>query len=1045
MKLLYSSPYFSSSTRISRSLTRLIVILLMALISLPVIGTAEDESGGVEKTIVPCRPKENPEFESPAEKFVENLPATKRLPKAPRARSVFVRAKPSLVVLGPTWTFVGPAPIPNGQTDTRSDPVSGRVSAIAVDPANANIAYVGTAQGGVYRTTDGGATWTPLMDNAVSPAGLVGTPLAIGAITIDPTNSSTILVGTGEGNLSADSFFGTGFYIITNANGASPTVSGPFNARASDGADIFTGRSIVAIAVDPANHNNVFCSTSSGVGGIVAQANNVLPDRGLYRSTNAFSGSPTWTRLQVTGTTSTNTISTSLVMDPSNANNIVVAYYGQAGTDPVGIYRSTDALAATPTFAQTKAIALAKNAKLAINKVGAVVTVYASTEEGSPNGRLYKSTDGGATWSGSLKNGWASSQGFYDIAVGLDPTNANNVSVGGSTSPNLFQKSTDGGATFIPSNVGLHADVHAIAYAPSNPAVIYHGNDGGIWKSTDTGLTWTSLNNGTFSATQFEGLAVHPIDRNFSIGGTQDNGTEHLKPDGTFYRADFGDGGYSLIDQNASDTNTVTSYHTYFNSSGSLIGTGRLFSAACLTMLEPPSGKWSFHGIYSGGVDTTTIYCDGTKDSFNGIALGDAVRFYAPQALGPGNPNTWYFGTNKLYRSTDSATNGAAVSQTLPTTVSAIAISPQDDNVRLAGLSNGAVFATTTGANPLLQIAGAGATNGTTTTPALGVGRMIVDPKNKAVAYLGFTGSALGVGHVWKTTNLNALPAGSVTWTPMSTGLPDVAVNAFAIDPDSAPLTGGSSQSIYVGTDAGVYYSSDAGATWSAYGMGMPHVSVFAMEIQNPNAILRAATHGRGIYDTTTALQFISASSRKKHGTGGSGTNYDIDMPLSATLASGTSGVECRTGGDSDGGTSGDYKIVFHFTNPLVAGTAAVSPANHNPAGGGGTAGTPTFSGTEMIVPLSGVTNGQVLTVQVSGVTDINGNVLAGPLSVNVGFLRGDTGGNRTVSASDISQTKLQSGVALSAANLREDVTHDGSISASDISTVKSSSGTAVP
>ena len=1034
-----------SLSRDTCRLTSLFACVLAAFLALPLFGAPERESGGSETTIVPCRPKENPEFESPAQKFVENLPATKKLRKAPKARSVSVKAKQAVIIPAPSWTFIGPAPIPNGQTSVRTDPVSGRVSAIAVDPANPNIVYVGVAQGGVYRTTDGGNTWTPLMDNAASPPDLIGTPLAIGAITIDPTNSSTVLVGTGEGNLSADSFFGTGFYIITNASGASPTVSGPFNARSSDGADIFTGRSIVAIAVDPTNHNNVFCSTSSGIGGIVATANNVIPDRGVYRSTNAFSASPTWTRLQVTGTTSTNTISTALVMEPGNPNNIIAAYYGQAGTDPSGIYRSTDALAATPTFTQTKAIALAKNVKLVINKVASVVTVYASTEEGSPNGRLYKSTDGGVTWGASLKNGWAGTQGFYDIAVGLDPTNASNVSVGGNVSPNLFQRSTDGGATFAGSNTGLHADVHAIAYAPSNPAVIYHGNDGGIWRSTDSGATWTSLNTSTFSATQFQGLAVHPIDKNFSIGGTQDNGTEHLKPDGTFYRADFGDGGYSLIDQNAPDTNAVTSYHTYFNSSGSLIGSGRLFNAACLTAPEPSSGKWSFHGIYSGGVDTTTVYCDGTKDSFNGIALADAVRFYAPQVLGPGNPNTWYFGTNKLYRSTDSAATGAAVSQALPTTSSAIAISPQDDNVRLVGLSNGAVFGTTTGANPLLQIAGAGATNGTTTTPALGVGRMIVDPNNKAVAYLGFAGSALGVGHVWKTTNLDALPAGSVTWTPMSAGLPDVAVNAFAIDRDSAPLTGGSSRSVYVGTDAGVYYSSDAGATWSPYGMGFPHVAVFAMEIQNPNAILRAATHGRGIYDTTTALEFISAASRKKHGTGGAGTNFDIDMPLSATLVSGTSGIECRTGGDSDGGTVGDYKIVLHFTNPLVGGSASVAAADHNPGGGGGTAGVPVLSGTDMIVPLTGVTNGQVLTLKVSGVVDINGNVLSGPLSVNIAFLRGDTSGNRGVNSTDVSQTKIQSGMVLGAANFRTDVTHDGAISATDVSTVKLSAGTSVP
>src|SRR5262245_36790765 len=108
-----------------------------------------------------------------------------------------------------SWTPLGPAPIPNGQTNGQAFPqipVSGRVTAIAVDPATAQTVYVGTAQGGVYRSLDGGATWTPLMDSAQS--------LAIGALALDPQNSDTLFVGTGEGNLSGDSFFGVGLYII---------------------------------------------------------------------------------------------------------------------------------------------------------------------------------------------------------------------------------------------------------------------------------------------------------------------------------------------------------------------------------------------------------------------------------------------------------------------------------------------------------------------------------------------------------------------------------------------------------------------------------------------------------------------------------------------------------------------------------------------------------------------------------------------------------------------------------------------------------------
>jgi hypothetical protein len=113
----------------------------------------------------------------------------------------------------------------------------------------------------------------------------------------------------------------------------------------------------------------------------------------------------------------------------------------------------------------------------------------------------------------------------------------------------------------------LHADTHAIVYAPSDFTVMYEGSDGGIWRSADGGNTWLSRNTAGFSATQFQSLALHPLDREYMIGGTQDNGTEFKAPDGSWLHADGGDGGYALIDQNATDTTNVTMYHTYFRKS----------------------------------------------------------------------------------------------------------------------------------------------------------------------------------------------------------------------------------------------------------------------------------------------------------------------------------------------------------------------------------------------------------------------------------------------------------------------------------------------
>ena len=993
----------------------------------------------------PAKPEKKAEkefHETPPQLWIENLPVSKELMPAPASRSVPVFVNEDAADGAPAathpWKAIGPAPI-NGQTSDRSDPVSGRATSVAIHPTNPDIVYLGTAQGGLWRTLNGGASWTQLMDNAV--AGNAGTPLAIGSVTISPTDPNTVFVGTGEGNLSQDSFFGSGFYIITNAGSFSPVVNGPYNAQTSDGADIFTGRSIVAIAVDPTNSNNVFVSTSSGIGGLVSTAYSVLPARGLYRCTNALAGvngtgTPTWTRLQVGGT-ATNTISTSVVIEPGNPNNVIVAMLGQTAADPIGLYRTTNALAPIPTFTQVLALptgaTLPANAKLAISKQGTAVTVYATTAEGTgtAQGRLYKSTNGGETFTLiPAVNGFAGGQGFYDIAVGVDPTNGNNVSIGGNTNANIYRYSRDGGTTFPSSISGLHADVHYIAYAPSNPNIIYHANDGGVWRSNDAGLNWISLNNGTLNTFQYSGIALHPTDRNFTLAGTQDNGTHMIRPDGSGFRVDFGDGGYSLIDQNATDTTNVTMYHTYFNQTSNLIGTGRNLTVPCAV-----EGQWAFRGSFVGAADPTPV-CDGSpSDILNGINVADPVLFYAPMVLGPGNPNTWYFGTDKLYRSPNRADTATPVSQALQSgiKVSAIAISPQDDNVRLVGLESGRIFASTTaGAVTMVQIAGTGATNGTTTTPAVPVNRIVIDPNNKNVAYVAFGGfgtTGAPMAHVWKTTNLdalNAVPAGTVVFTPVSTGLPDLPANALAIDVQSGSASANSSD-IYVGTDNGVFASTNGGLSWSRFGTGFPRVSVFGLEIQNQSRLIRAATHGRGMYETfvntqPAAPQLSQAASRRTHGSAGT---FDVNMPLI-----GTTGVEPRLAD-----ASGNRTVVFTFTAPVSGGTVTSSA---------GTVSNTTFSGNEMIVTLSGVGPAQTITVTANNVSSSTGTLPS--VSVNMAFLEGDVDGSRSVSSSDISLVKTRSGQgAVDSTNFRTDVTANGSINSSDVTPVKARSGNSVP
>ena len=168
--------------------------------------------------------------------------------------------------------------------------------------------------------------------------------------------------------------------------------------------------------------------------------------------------------------------------------------------------------------------------------------------------------------------------------------------------------------------------------------------------------------------------------------------------------------------------------------------------------------------------------------------------------------------------------------------VSSIGISPQNDNVRIVGLRNGGIFATTTGANPLANVRSAA-------MPAKYVSRAVIDPNNSNTAYVAFSGFGIAGQQIWKTTNLNANPP---TWTIAAAGLPDVPFNGFVIDPLNSNM-------LYAGSDIGVFVSSDGGNTWNPFGTGLPRVAVFDMAFQGPNRLVRIATHGRGAWENTAA------------------------------------------------------------------------------------------------------------------------------------------------------------------------------------------------
>jgi hypothetical protein len=899
-----------------------------------------------------------------------------------RTKSSFFNKLASIIgsetPLAPIWTELGPRPLPNGSGQGGLIvPVSGRVTSIAIDPSNSNKVYLGTAQGGVWRSLDAGVNWTPIFDGAES--------LAIGALAIAPLSPSTLYVGTGEFNGCGDCFFGVGLYRIDNAD-TSATLVGPINPSQTIGNltyKVFNGRGITKILVDPNNAGTIFVSTGRGIGGQGANALSTLPNvgilapRGLFRSTNATgsAASISFQRLTVTTDNSVlgetpatgNVDTTDMVMEPGNPNNILVSVIGLNGTNG-GIYRSTNALAPTPSFSQTLALPLLPNGQsprvgLAINKVGSTVTAYAATGETPTvttacattfSGALHKSFDGGASWSGQLAGGqgFCGGQCFYNLTVAVDPNNANLIYLGGNARgissgiqcSDAMKKSTDGGTSFTRDDSGLHADSHALLFDPlTSPATIYTGNDGGIWKglsnaNPNTSTSWTNLNTSPLSTLQFESIAVHPLDQFFTIGGTQDNGTEvQQTSSGNWINAEGGDGGYTLIDQNAANTTNVTMYLTFFNESNSQI----FFDRATLTSCLDVRNSWPSRGAIACGNAPCPDRgpapdCDHLPFLLNnGIQLTDNVLFYAPMALGPGNPNTLYFGTDRLYRSTDRGDHMTIVSQSplQPTTtrcplgkscppagsdtpasvgtpISTIAISPQDDNYRLIGMQNGQVWATSTGSPTMVNITGSFPANPNLSPTNAFVGRAIIDPNNKDVAYISFSFFAPAGQGIWKITNLGAAGSGGAApnWVPAASGIPSIPINALAVDPIN-------SNNVFAGTDIGVYNSTDGGATWNPFGTGLPRVAVFGMAIQPSSRILRVATHGRGMWQISlnatpgpNTVQFTNS------GTSASETlNQTTKVNIAVTRAGDTSGTATIDYATSDGTASerSDYEAAF--------------------------------------------------------------------------------------------------------------------------------------
>jgi len=732
------------------------------------------------------------------------------------------------------WQAIGPAPISGGQTPTNNairSPVAGRVTSIAIDDTDGAV-FIGGAQGGVWRTLNNGATWTPLTDYLGS--------LAVGAITIDrhahAPNQATMYLGTGEGNFSGDSYFGIGVYKSTNSG---RTWAGPY------GAALFTGRSVLTIEVDSTDANIVLAGTSSGVAGESAVLNTTLPARGIFRSTD---GGINWTQV----TAGNNPVSR-IVQDPNTSLRWWAAMSPVSGTALGGLLKSedggltwnrVDGVATGLPAVNFVTSTIRTNITVSTDTPGnaAVVTLYYGTS--ISNGRLFKSTDDGANWTQlTAGNSFCQSQCFYDMPLYAEPGAPSVVYTGGAGSepvsaPALFTRSDNGGTTLVSKvrstdgTTALHADMHAITTWPGQPNRLWVGNDGGVWRSDDRGENWVDVNT-TLSLTQFSGCDLHPTQFGMALGGTQDNGTNAWLGSTAWNHSDDGDGGFAAIDQ--SNPNQVA--HTYFNQSGNLMGV----AAAYIGLAAGPDDYVGFAGAFSGWN--------------NGLNLADNVLFYAPFILDRNHTTTLYYGTNHLNKAVDffnqaavttpslqiySQLNGGnAITTAVPPSsytgaISAIETVPSvlsgDSQIIFVGSDNGRVFRSIDSGATFQEVDAGGPLG-------LFVSNIIVDPRNSQIVYQSRSGfsSALPAHNVRKSID------GGTTWNDASSGLPDIPVNAIAFDPAFPGQ-------LWAGTDVGMYLSMDGGDSWIPYNDGVPNVAVFDLKSNGRTHSLLACTHGRGAF-----------------------------------------------------------------------------------------------------------------------------------------------------------------------------------------------------
>jgi photosystem II stability/assembly factor-like uncharacterized protein len=679
---------------------------------------------------------------------------------------------------------------------------SGRVMSLAVHPANSGIIYVGTASGGLWKTTNGGATWNPIMDREGS--------YSIGWVTLDPTNPNIVWVGTGERNSQRSVAYGDGVYKSVDG-GRSWTNVGLRNSE-------HIGR----VVVHPKNGDIVYVAAQGplwSAGG----------DRGLYKTSD---GGKTWEQvLKISEHTGVSDV----VLDPRNPDVIVASAYQRRrhfftlinGGPESAIHRSTDG---GKTW--TKVNTGLPNEEL--GRIGLGISpinpdiLYANVEAANRRGGIYRSTDNGVTWERRADYNQGS---MYYGDVFVDPVRMDRIYI-----PDvIFQVSDDGGRTLRAlGQRAMHVDNHAIWVDPANPQHMLVGNDGGLYRTWDGGGTWVFFEN--LPLAQYYDVDVDNAAPFYNVyGGLQDNyslgmpsrtRSDHGILNSDVFVTNGGDGFVTRVDPE--DPNTIYSelQHgvivRYDKRTGERVG---------IQPQEERGGvplRWNWDAPFIISPHSRTRLYMAAQYVYRSDDRGNTWRKISPDLTRQIDRNSLpvmgkIWGPDAVAKNTSTA---------IYSNISALWESPRREGLLWVGTDDGLIQVSEDGGATWRRAAAPpGAPENAYVT------RIRASQHEPNVAYVTLSNHQNGdfKPYAYRTADLGR------TWVSISGDLPQRG-GTFAIAEDHVDPN-----LLFIGTEFAAYASKNGGRNWLKIA-GVPVIKVAEIAIQRRENDLVLGTFGRGIY-----------------------------------------------------------------------------------------------------------------------------------------------------------------------------------------------------